>query len=72
MLAFWYYASVIGVPMVVWFSYCAGEGAPNITVFKVDKFDCVEVAISWKVISSALMGWGGVIMKDDISFDVCW
>ena len=71
-LASWYYAAAVGIPLMVWFSYCGGESAPNVTVFLVNEFDWVEFTVPWEVISSASMGWGGVVVEDDIPLDVCW
>jgi hypothetical protein len=47
-------------------------GAPTVDVVKADKFNRIEVISSWKVVSSALVGWGIIFVKGNISFNVCW
>ena len=71
-LASWYCAAAIGIPLMGWFSYCGGESAPNVTVFLVNKFDWIEFAVPWEVISSTSMRWGRVVVKYDIALDVRW
>ena len=60
-----------GIPVIL-FSYCVCKGAPGVTVFKVDEFDCEEVVSSLKVISPTSVGWVRIVVEDDSSFDVFW